>query len=142
MLQKPTYEELAQRVAELEIKQKTLEEEKKTFKENQERYRALIESSTDLIYVIDIVGKIKYMNNTIEKYGHSAEMMLGRDFRDFIHPEFHESVDKAMKDLLSQPGRILKFNSVKITEGKTYFFADVIYCYLPDTPKIEGIISV
>jgi len=57
-----------------------------SIREREESYRVLLETSFDIIYRIDLVGKIKYVSqawNTL--LGQSVEAVLGEPFHSFLH---------------------------------------------------------
>jgi len=81
MAKKPTYEELDQRVKELEneaLERKQMEEER----------NRILNLSSDLICVAGMDGYWKYLNPAWEKtMGYTIEETLARPFLDLIHPE-------------------------------------------------------
>lgn len=53
-------------------------------KESEERYRSMIENSTDIVYMLDTQGKITYINPAAEKCsGSNKEQIIGKRF-DFM----------------------------------------------------------
>ena len=82
MDRKPTYEELEQRVKELEIKA-----EKRT--QTEEERDRILTLSQDLICIAGIAeGFFKYVNPAWQNaLGYTPEELLSRPFLDFIHPD-------------------------------------------------------
>lgn len=63
-------------------------------RENEERYRALVETSQDLIWQCDREGRYIYLNPIGEEtFGYPLNQLIGRKFTDFQHP------DTAARDL-------------------------------------------
>ncbi|MBN2224562.1 MAG: PAS domain S-box protein, partial [Deltaproteobacteria bacterium] len=55
-------------------------------------FRDLIESTNDLVYVMDGKGNIIYINNRVsEKLGYSYRDIVGKTFKDFVTPRSFES---------------------------------------------------
>jgi PAS domain S-box-containing protein len=78
-------------------KQKNAEE---ALRESEEKYRALIESSTDGVAVHQ-QGKIVYVNTAArEMLGYEpAEDGTGRNVLDFVHPDYHDTVKARIKTM-------------------------------------------
>ena len=50
-------------------------------------YRGLVERSPDIIYVLDVQGKVLFINDTVETLlGYSKKDLLGRELIDIVHP--------------------------------------------------------
>ena len=58
-----------------------------TLAENEEKYRALTENTGDVLYSMDMSGIFTYISPQVNKYGFLTEEIIGRSFRDIIHPE-------------------------------------------------------
>ena len=93
MSDKPTYEELEQRVKELEKEA----EKRKRAEDEVKRVRDEYISITNLIQDI-IIGKtdkdgnwIFLNDNACEFWGYSREEMIGTPFAEYIHPDDKES---------------------------------------------------
>ncbi len=63
-------------------------------------YRSLIESSTDLINVLDIDGTIRYASpSSFELTGYLPEEVLGKNLADFLHPDDLNKLAPALSEL-------------------------------------------
>ncbi|MCP1715433.1 PAS domain S-box-containing protein [Methanocalculus alkaliphilus] len=57
-------------------------------RQNEEKYRALIENLTELVYSLDTDGKITYLSPNVEGItGYSRDELIGQTIGDFIHPD-------------------------------------------------------
>src|SRR4051794_2785371 len=73
---------------------------------SEERFRALVENSSDALLVIDAEGRITYLSPSSERHlGWAPAQMVGRSIFDFLHPEDRELVGTRMAETLSSPGR-------------------------------------
>ena len=89
MTEKPSCDELKQRVRELEIANEKLSIMEKFFN-----------FSLDMLCVADFDGNFRAINAAFENtLGYSREELLGTQFLDFIHPDDKMATTGAMKQL-------------------------------------------
>lgn len=63
------------------------------FRESEERYRQLVEYSTDVIYRTDADGRFTYVNPMTERlFGFDESEILGRGYLTLVHPDEKEKV--------------------------------------------------
>ncbi|WP_445241644.1 PAS domain S-box protein [Microcoleus vaginatus] len=66
-------------------------ERKKTeeaVKASETKYRSLVETSQDMIWSVDALGRYTFVNPAVKYiYGYEPEEMIGRPFSDFVTPE-------------------------------------------------------
>ena len=61
----------------------------RALQESEERYRGLVETLNDFIFIIDPEGRIKYINPEFEKItGYVASDILGHPFTEMLAPEY------------------------------------------------------
>ncbi len=53
-------------------------------REVEERIRLIAETSIDVIFQVDVSGKVTYCSPAVSQYGYSQEKIIGSDFRAFI----------------------------------------------------------
>ena len=94
MVTKPTYEELEQRV-------KELEKESSERGPLKERFLSLaIEQSSEGMAVVDMDGNLEYLNDAFaQMHGYSAEELIGKNLSIFHTPEQMPSVEAANRQL-------------------------------------------
>ncbi len=57
-------------------------------KASESKYRSLVETSQDMIWSVDAIGRYTFVNPAVKYiYGYEPEEMLGRPFSDFMTPE-------------------------------------------------------
>ena len=107
----------------------------------EEYFRALLESSNDLISILDTGGKVLYQSpSCLRTLGVPANLMVGRPFEDFIHPEDQGTFLEALKLCL---GHSAGSNSVRArfrTQDKQWLYLD---CHCKDqteNPVLAGVI--
>lgn len=57
-----------------------------------ERYRILIENTYDIVYSVDLEGKLTYIGPQVRRYGFNPEELNSHNFLDFIHPKDREEM--------------------------------------------------
>ncbi|MDQ3099052.1 MAG: PAS domain S-box protein [bacterium] len=86
-----------------DITQQKQNEEK--LKQSEERFRTLIEQSTDAIQLISPEGEILYTSDSIKNVlGYSPKELLGLGVSPFMHPDDLHYFSKKVEELLKQPG--------------------------------------
>ena len=87
MVKKPTYEELEQRVKELEKEAVDRKRAEEAVRESEEKYKTLIESSLTGIFIHQD-GKYVFVNDRFaEIHGYEPEELLGKEYLTLIHPD-------------------------------------------------------
>ena len=90
---------LRQQITELqksEIKHRQAEE---TLRENEEKYRILVEMATDGILIETVEGRILECNTATAKiYGYTKDEMIGLTLADLVPEEFAEKLPKVITD--------------------------------------------
>jgi PAS domain S-box-containing protein len=75
---------------------------------NEERFRALVENSSDGLLLIDREGRVTYTTPASERqFGWKPEQMVGRSVFDFLDPDDRDAVGVRMAEALRQPGRVV-----------------------------------
>ena len=54
--------------------------------ESEEKYRELVDSTNDMIYVADYKGNFKFVNNAVRQLGYEPDEVIGRNFYEFYAP--------------------------------------------------------
>ena len=92
MTQRPTYEELDQRVKALEKEMKKYEKAEENVQSLEDKYRLLVENAIDATFIAQD-GVIKSANHKTEAMmGYSLEELATTPFNDLIHPDDRDMV--------------------------------------------------
>jgi len=93
MAEKLTYEELEQRVKELEKEAFRSNRVEKAARENEETFKTIAGSAKDAIIIMDNEDNISYWNEAAEKiFGYSAHEALGKKLHIFLAPgKYHDA---------------------------------------------------
>ncbi len=72
---------------------------------SEERFRALVENSSDALLLIDLEGRVQYVTPSSQRHlGWQPEQMVGRSLFDFLHPDDCDIVAAHMAETLREPG--------------------------------------
>ncbi len=73
-----------------------------------ERFRALVQNSTDVITIVDHEGHVRYVSPSVGPvFGYSEEILVGAYIGEIIHPEEVESVAAAFLVVAADPTQSL-----------------------------------
>jgi PAS domain S-box-containing protein len=79
------------------------------------RYREIIESTTDLITIVDGDGRLTFVNHMSQQiFGLSPEDCIGRSAFDFIHPEDMEATTAAFQHWLESDQPSISFENRQV----------------------------
>ena len=89
MAKKPTYEELEQKVKELDQEAVKRKQAEKALRESEERFRVLYERAPLGYQSLDEHGHFLEVNQAwLDTLGYSREEVIGKSFGDFLHPDW------------------------------------------------------
>jgi diguanylate cyclase (GGDEF)-like protein/PAS domain S-box-containing protein len=73
---------------------------------SEQRFRALIEKSSDAIVLLDMIGMMLYASpSTTRLLGYTPDELVGRSAFELIHPEDAETIAHALAALVQEPGK-------------------------------------
>lgn len=89
-----------------------------SLRENENRYRGLVESQQDLIVRVDPEGRFTFVNDAYcRKFGKTREELLGKNFSPLVHPDDLPGTLEAMKALETPPYRAYLEQRALTAEG-------------------------
>ncbi|MFC1823132.1 PAS domain S-box protein [Thermodesulfobacteriota bacterium] len=139
MAKKPTYEELEQRVKELEednLKKKSVEV---ALRENEEKWRLLTENSPDHIMLLDLDYNIQLINHTVPDL--TIEEVIGRSIMNFSPLDQHQMAIDCFESVI-QSGKPDRYETQYINvEGKKHYFDVRVSPVMGKDGRVAGLIS-
>lgn len=113
----------------------------KNLKRNEERFRALIYNSTDLIRILDEDGLIIFDSPSSQRIlGYREGYFIGKSPLDFIHPDDQAKVKKELEIVYKKknPGIPTEFR-IRKSDG-TYIPVETVAHNLTDDPAVKGVV--
>jgi two-component system, cell cycle sensor histidine kinase and response regulator CckA len=78
----------------------------RALRESEERFRAFVEQSSDVLSLLDEQGKVIYQSQSITRHlGYLPEELVGRSCFDFVHPEDLETSLVGFRQGLEDPSK-------------------------------------
>jgi PAS domain S-box-containing protein len=120
MVRKPTYEQLKQRVRELERKCSEQEQTEVALRENEQEWLSILANAPDFVLKVDRAGRILFINRGVA--GVMPEQTIGKKIYEYIPPEDHATTKEAIEHVF-KTGRSISFEtSVDLPDGSTTWF--------------------
>jgi two-component system, cell cycle sensor histidine kinase and response regulator CckA len=137
MGEKPTYEEMKQRIKELEnegVKRRLTE---KALQKNEDEMRAILDAVAETIVLIDRQGMVIMANQTVcERLGVKKEDFIGHCLYDFFPPEVAEKRRRKL-EVVFETGKPVSFEDNR----KGMFFEHKAYPVLSSGDRVEKVVS-
>ena len=110
-------------------------------RKSEERFRALVQNSSDVITILDANGDVRYNSPSIEQIlGYSQEELLGQNAFALMHPEDVNTVLSVFTEALSQPGRMAASEFRIRHKNGTWVYLEAIGNNLLTDPTIRGVV--
>ncbi|MBN1277045.1 MAG: PAS domain S-box protein, partial [Deltaproteobacteria bacterium] len=75
-----------------------LRESQSMLKASEKRLNSIVKAVPDIIYRLDVKGDITFINDSVTKYGYSAEELIGKNILDIVHPGDREKVSRKINE--------------------------------------------
>jgi len=112
--------------------------------ENEERFKALVQNSFDVITVFNHEGTITYQSESIERVlGYAAKQRLGENIfeKSLVHPDDLETEKKLFESCLQQPSKYIQTELRMLHKDGSYRIMEVGCINLLNNSSIQGIIK-
>jgi PAS domain S-box-containing protein len=105
----------------------------------EERFRALIENTTDVFTILDASGKVTYASPSMESVlGHPPGSRLGKSGFDLVHPDDLERVAAQFGEGITQPGIVVRSEFRYLHADGTWRVLEAAARNLIDHPAVGG----
>jgi len=110
--------------------------------ESEEKFRAMIENTTDIIAVFNKDGFYTYISPSINRVsGMEAKAFMGLNYCDIVHPDDIDKFKQVFHRAWRHPGETIfipEYRAV-FSDGRVVFY-EALLTALPNVPGIEGVV--
>jgi PAS domain S-box-containing protein len=108
---------------------------------SEERFRALVQHSTDVITVIDTEGTIKYQSPSVfQSLGYRAEDVVGTNISGLVHPDDELRARILFQRIVQEPGN---FGTVEFRcrhASGHYVYVEAVGSNMLANPQVNGVV--
>ena len=121
----------------------TLEAQKhqEELRQSEERFRALVQNSSDIITVITSDGTIRYVSPAVERVaGYHPEELVGKNVYDYVSPHNLEEAHNIFAQLWARPGIHPPFEFDVPHKDGSWRRSEFLVNNLLDDPSVAGVV--
>jgi PAS domain S-box-containing protein len=137
------YEQLAATEEELRAHYDTLAAQEHALRVSEEKYRLLTEVTDDIIYMIDLSGRITHISPQISRYGYRTEEVISKNISEFVLEEDLPTVMADMGTILSAQKPVLTQLRIRDAAGGIHWMEDngaPVYSSTGPVTAVSGIL--
>lgn len=123
MIKEPTYEELEQRINELELAKSELKMTQRALRISEEKYKAILENIEDGFYEVDLTGSFTSFNDSMCKIlGYTKDELIGMNNRRYMDKDNAKKVFKAFNTVYKtgQPYKAFDWELIRNDGSRCY----------------------
>lgn len=110
--------------------------------EYQQRLRAVVENTSDAIYIKDLEGRYLLFNPASERlFQANPEKVLGQRDKDLLPDYLYERVSPIDDEVVST-GRAITYEFEQESDGRVSTFLATRFPYLSESGEIEGVVAI
>lgn len=130
------------KVGSLEKEIETRKKVEATLQNKEERFRALIEKSSEAISLTDPTGKITYVSPSFTKVlGYAPEEVIGKSGFELIHPDDVKRATEVTGQIVGHPGQSAVVEIRSKHKDGTWRNIEITSTNLLENPNINAVIS-
>ncbi|MES1166457.1 MAG: PAS domain S-box protein, partial [Pseudomonadota bacterium] len=116
--------------------------DEETIRNSERRFRALIESSSDAIAVIDAANNILYHSPSVARVeGYTMQELAGRNGLELTHPDDLPLIKKYLDELLAYPGQPIPVLWRRKHKDGHWLWLEGVATNLLHDPAVHGIVT-
>ena len=111
-------------------------------RKSEQRFRALIENATDIIFILDPEGKFRYVSPSTKRIlGYELEEAIGKSVFDFTHRDDRLLMSHTLKRTIQNPAISQLVAEYRIRDRNgSWHILEAVATNLLDDPAVEGIV--
>lgn len=116
----------------------------RALRESDERFRLMLENSTDVLLHLRPNGRVLYASPSVEQLtGKAVSALLGTNAVELVDPEFRDYVRKCHAEVLSSKGRTVRYEYMATVDGGgVRWFETASRAIYHESGSLESVISV
>lgn len=108
---------------------------------SEERFRSLVQNSSDIITILEADGSIRYQSPSIQRIlGYEPKDLIGKKALNYVHSEDRKAVETILFEALSQPGKVVKVEFRFRHSNGDWIFLEAIGANRLEDHAIEGFV--
>lgn len=106
------------------------------------RFRSLIENATDVIVILDVEGRFSYASpSSTPILGYTAQDVIGRAAVDLVHPDDRDLIQQTFQQALENPGVRLPIVEYRVWHhGGEWRIFEAVTTNLLHDPTVQGVV--
>jgi len=115
----------------------------KKLKENEEKFRCLVEHAADSVIILNEEGYPSYVSPSLGRIlGYKDAELMQMNVSELTHPDEAEAINKVFQEVMQNPGVPIKghYSKIRHKDGSWRWFEDTITNML-HIPAIKGIVE-
>lgn len=110
-------------------------------RENEKRFRLLVQNSNDIIMILDHNGTPSYVSDQCTRIlGYRPAELIGVADASYVHPEDQPGITEMMGKSLLEPGKVLKAEYRFRHQNGEWVHCEAMGCNLLNDPSVQGIV--
>src|SRR5258706_1395659 len=107
----------------------------------EKKFKALIENSSDAIFLVDVTGNISYASQSVKRVlGYTPQELIGTDGFKLVHTEDIGLTQETLKSLLVNPGKTLRVQNRLLLKNGEFHWMEADGANFLSDPEIGGIV--
>jgi len=115
----------------------------KELKESEEKYRLIVDNTSDLVFLIDLEGNFIFMNKGIERHtGYTESEIVGKNIKGFLSPKSYNEAMNRIQFRLRGAKELPKYEVEIISKNKEVIIFELNTSLIYIDEKIASILIV
>jgi diguanylate cyclase (GGDEF)-like protein/PAS domain S-box-containing protein len=109
---------------------------------HEERFRSLVQHSSDITTVATADGVFTYVSASVERVlGYTFDSAIGKPVLAFVHPEDRDELVRQVAEMLATPAASITYQARYLHADGSWRWLEVISTNLLHEPSVAGIVS-